>query len=88
VEEQKTIVYGTSWCGSSRSVRRYLDANEFPYVWVDIESDQEGRAFVLNATGGFASVPTIVFPDGSIMVEPSMIALNKKFRPDQNLALR
>ncbi len=77
-----TVVYGTDWCGSSRSVRRYLDANGFPYTWVDIESDQEGRAFVLKATGGYASVPTIVLPDGSILIEPSMITLNKKFRPD------
>ena len=82
IETNELVVYGTSWCGSSRSVRRYLDANGFIYTWVDIEHDKEGRAFVLNTTGGYASVPTIVFPDGSVIVEPSMIALNKKLRPE------
>ena len=82
IETKELVVYGTSWCGSSRSVKRYLDANGFPYTWVDIEHDKEGRAFVLKTTGGHASVPTILFPDGSVMVEPSMIALNKRLRPE------
>ena len=82
MEEQRPVVYGNNWCPACRAVRRYLDANGIPYAWVDIESSETGRAVVLEINKGNASVPTIIFPDGSIMVEPSMIALNKKFRPD------
>ena len=82
MEEQKVVVYGTNWCPACRSVRRFLDANEFLYAWIDIDSSETGRAFVLEVNKGNASVPTIVFPDGSILVEPSLIALNKKFRPE------
>jgi mycoredoxin len=82
VEPKEMVVYGTNWCPACRSVKRYLDVNSFPYLWVDIENNEEGRSFVLKANSGHASVPTIVFPDGSIMAEPSMIALNKKFRPE------
>ncbi len=82
METKELVVYGTSWCGSTRSVRRYLEANGFAYTWVDIDSDREGRAFLLNITGGYASVPTLVFPDGSVLVEPTMIALNKKMQPE------
>lgn len=82
METKELVVYGTRWCGSSGSVKRYLDANSIPYTWVDIDQSKEGRAFVLKVTGGFASVPTIAFPDGSVMIEPSKIALHKKLRPD------
>jgi mycoredoxin len=32
--------------------------------------------------GGYKSVPTIVFPDGSVLVEPSNAALEKKLGED------
>jgi hypothetical protein len=46
---------------------------------VDIESDKEGCKFVETTNRGFRSVPTIVFPDGSILVEPSTLKLAQKF---------
>jgi glutaredoxin len=59
-------------------VRRFLDKHNIPYTWIDIDRDHEAEKFVLNANGGMRSVPTIIFEDGSKLVEPSTEALAKK----------
>ncbi len=74
----KIIMYGTNWCYESRRARSLLDENCIPYVWIDIDADIEGRRYVESVNRGYRSVPTIVFPDGSILVEPSNMELNRK----------
>ena len=64
-------VYGTDWCGDCRRAKRLLDENQISYHWVDIDKDREGEKFVKTTNRGNRSVPTIVFGDGSILVEPS-----------------
>jgi mycoredoxin len=76
--QTEIILYGTTWCGDTTQSRRLLDRNGIKYKWVDIDQDPEGEKFVKNANRGNRSVPTILFPDGSILVEPSDSALMKK----------
>ena len=64
-------VYGTKWCGDCRRALRVLDAHQTNYSFIDIDKDPEGRQFVIETNNGNRSVPTILFPDGSILVEPS-----------------
>lgn len=71
-------LYGTTWCGGTRRARRMLDDNKIPYKWIDIDEDREARDFVEKTNNGFRSVPTIVFPDGSILVEPDDSVLAEK----------
>jgi glutaredoxin len=72
------VVYGTSWCGGTRSTRNYLDRNRIPYQYIDIETDSEGLLLVKRLNHGNRSVPTIIFPDDSYLVEPSESTLAKK----------
>jgi len=72
------VMYGTSWCGDTRRARRFLDQNNIQYKWIDIDQDLEGRKFVEEVNNGFRSVPTIIFPDGSMLVEPSTSILAEK----------
>ncbi len=76
--QAKIIMYGTTWCYASRQARSLFDQNQIPYQWIDIDSDMEGRKYVESVNRGFRSVPTIVFPDGSILVEPSNAELCRK----------
>lgn len=78
-QEKKPIIYGTSWCGDSRRARRFFDENQLEYVWVDIDQDKEAGKLVEQINGGFRSVPTIIFPDGSTLTEPSTQQLRQKF---------
>ncbi len=68
-------VYGTTWCPDCRRVLRFLDQNEIDYVSIDIDKSSDGEDFVCKINAGLRSVPTIVFPDGSTMTEPSLARL-------------
>ena len=74
----KIKVYGTSWCPDCARAKQVLMKNNVPFDWCDIDRDKEGRGFVEKTNRGNRSVPTIVFPDGSILVEPSNAELERK----------
>ena len=71
-------VYGTAWCGACRVARRVLDQHQVAYHYVDIEQDDEARSYVERVNRGYRSVPTILFPDGTLLVEPSASAQAQK----------
>jgi mycoredoxin len=64
-------VYATSWCGDCRLAKRVLDEEGTQYAWVDIDFDPEAAALVQELNGGYRTVPTILFPDGRVLVEPT-----------------
>lgn len=75
---EKIKVYGTPWCGDCRRARRILDDRAMDYEWIDINQDKEGESYVKKTNRGNRSVPTILFPDETILVEPSNTELNNK----------
>lgn len=76
---KKTIqVFGTRWCGDTKRALRILDQCNITYDWIDIDKDKDGEIFVKETNRGNRSVPTIVFPDESILVEPSNQQLEDK----------
>jgi mycoredoxin len=81
-ETRKIIIYGTTWCGDSRRAKRFFDDNKIEYDWIDIDLDREAGKLVEQINGGFRSVPTIIFPDGSTLTEPSTFQLRTKFNLD------
>jgi mycoredoxin len=64
-------VYATRWCPDCHQARSVLDANGVSYRWIDIEEQPDAVQQVLAINGGYRSVPTIVFPDGQVLVEPT-----------------
>jgi mycoredoxin len=78
VGEQTIIIYGTKWCPDCHRARRVLDGRNIPYTYIDIHRDKQACAYVEQVNHGNRSVPTILFPDGEILVEPSNHALNAK----------
>ncbi|MBI5935299.1 MAG: NrdH-redoxin [Chloroflexi bacterium] len=75
---EKIIMYTTDWCGDCRRAKRFLDERQIAYENVNIEQVREGLEIVRKLNNGNRSVPTIVFPDGSILVEPSNVQLAQK----------
>jgi len=71
-------VYGAYWCPDCIRSRRYLNRHKIPYNWVNIEKDQQGAAYVIQTNDGKRIIPTILFADGSILVEPSNVDLAEK----------
>ncbi len=71
-------VYGTAWCGDCKRTKRFLGENRVPFEYVDIDEDERGARLVEETNHGNRSVPTLVFPDGSVLVEPSNADLAEK----------
>lgn len=80
MSDEMIKIYGASWCPDTERARQCLKRNSTQYVWCDIEQDKQGCAFVEQVNKGKRRIPTIVFPDGSILVEPSNIELENKLK--------
>ena len=75
---ENITVYGAHWCPDCRRSKQFLGEHQLPYRWVDIEQDKAGERFVLEKNDGKRIIPTIVFGDGTFLVEPSNTQLARK----------
>lgn len=73
-------MYGTPWCGDCFRARRYFDSHDVAYEYIDIVTDRDAARVVEEVNGGNRSVPTILFPDGSVLVEPSIAQLEEQLK--------
>ena len=78
MEQPKITVYGAPWCPDCRQSKQFLGEQRVRYNWVDIDEDEEGRKRVQELNDGKQIIPTIIFEDGSILVEPSNAELAAK----------
>ena len=76
----KIKMYSTPWCGDCRRAKMVFEAEGVEYEEIDISDDTEATAYVEEINHGYRSVPTILFPDGDVLMEPSSPALVKKLR--------
>ncbi|MCA9868929.1 MAG: glutathione S-transferase N-terminal domain-containing protein [Anaerolineae bacterium] len=74
----RITVYATPYCGDTRRARRVLDELQIEYDFVDIRVDQDAARWVEQVNNGFRSSPTIAFPDGTTLTEPSERVLRAK----------
>lgn len=71
-------VYGAPWCPDCKRAKKFLSEHRQPYQWIDIDAEPEGLHFVEQLQNGGRTIPTIVFPDGSHLVEPADDELARK----------
>jgi len=72
------VVYGTTSCPDCWRSKRFLESRDIPFDWVNINEQPDAAQTVMRLNGGNRSVPTIVFPDGTVLVEPSDRQLGSK----------
>lgn len=65
------VMYATEYCPDCHRAKAFFEANNIEYLRVGLEGNEEATNFVMKINNGNKSVPTIVFPNGSILVEPS-----------------
>ena len=70
-EPAELVVYTTRTCGHCWSLKQWLKREAIGYREIEIEDDPEAQRFIREAAGGYMSVPTVVFPDGQVLIEPS-----------------
>jgi mycoredoxin len=71
-------VYSTPWCGYCTRLKRQLKGEGLVFAEVDIELDREAEAIVKAANEGNATVPTLVFADGSSLTNPTLREVLRK----------
>ena len=64
-------MYTTQWCGFCKRLKAQLGRVGIEMDEVDIERDQAAAEFVMSVNGGNQTVPTMLFADGSTLVNPS-----------------
>lgn len=77
---KKIVMYSTTWCPDCRRSRDFMIAHNIDHVEIDIGKDRDAFSFVEKMTRR-VRIPTIVFPDGTVMVEPSDEELATKINP-------
>ena len=64
-------IYSTTWCPDCKQAKKFFGEHRVQYENVDIEENPEGVLFVEKLNIGKRVIPTIIFPDGEILAEPS-----------------
>ncbi len=82
--ENALIIYTAAWCGDAWRVLQLLDDYEVAYTAVDVDQDPAAADRVRELNGGHLIIPTLVFPEGDHMAEPSNARLmtRLKLEPD------
>jgi thioredoxin reductase (NADPH) len=78
VSNGKITMYGTTWCQDCKRAKQFFGEHRVAYRFIDVDEDADGLHVVEQYNGGKHVVPTIVFADGSVLVEPSNVELAAK----------
>lgn len=75
---EQLTVYSTAWSGYCHRLKSQLDREGIAYREVDIEREPDAAAVVERVNRGNQTVPTLVFPDGSALTNPSVAQVKAK----------
>lgn len=75
---QPLTMFTTTWCAFCRRLKSQLAAEGIEITEVNIEEDPDAADYVMSVNGGCQTVPTVLFPDGSAMTNPSMAAVKER----------
>lgn len=75
---QPLTMYTTPWCGYCRRLKSQLAREGIEITEVDIEREPDAAEYVMTVNGGFQIVPTVLFPDGSTLTNPSVQAIKQR----------
>ena len=68
-------MYGANWCPDCRRAKQFFGEQRIHYDYIDIDQHPDAVAEVERLNDGNRSIPTILFPNGAILIEPSNAAL-------------
>lgn len=71
-------VIGAPWCPDCKLSKQFLGEQRIAYEWIDIDQDPAAARRVRDLNDGKQIIPTIVFPDGSFLAEPTNAELAEK----------
>jgi thioredoxin reductase (NADPH) len=79
MENQDTIVmYGAPWCSDCRTSKQFLGDHRIQFDYINVDENEAASDRVIEINQGKRIIPTIIFPDGDILTEPSNFELAVK----------
>jgi len=71
-------MYTTTWCGYCVRLKDGLQRAGIDFTEVNIERDEEAALRGMQVNGGNQTVPTIEFPDGSALTNPTAAQVKQR----------
>ena len=71
-------MYTTDWCGFCVRLKHGLEREWIAFEEVNIERVPDAAELVMQVNGGNRTVPTLVFPDGTALTNPSVREVKAK----------
>lgn len=87
MNKAKIKFYGTTWCPDCIRSKQFLDENGVEYEFIDLATNPSAAEEVEKINHGMQSIPTIVFPNGKILVEPANEELKKAIEENQDFII-
>jgi mycoredoxin len=75
---QPLTMYTTTWCAFCRRLKSQLALEGIEITEINIEENPGAADYVMSVNGGNQTVPTVVFPDGSALTNPSANAVKQR----------
>ena len=87
-EQARLIVYGHDYCGLARMLAEALAEHHIEHDWRDVrDGEPRSRDELRQLAQGYLSVPTVIFPDGTVMVEPWPEDVLGKLKPSSQFSV-
>ena len=76
----KIDFYTTDWCGDCVRSKALLKKFDVDFNDINVALDENANEYIKTLQINQRRIPTIVFEDGSFLVEPSDVELEKKLK--------
>lgn len=77
-QDEKIVMYGATWCPDCKRAKQFFGEHRIAYEWINIDNDPEAIDTIEEINQGQRIIPTLIFPDGSTLAEPSNAELADK----------
>lgn len=74
-------MFSTPWCGYCTRLKAMLTRSGIGFTEVDIEGVPGAAEIMQAVNGGVQTVPTVLFPDGTAAVNPSLAEVRERLEP-------
>jgi thioredoxin reductase (NADPH) len=65
-------IIGFQWSPKSHRLKEFLSGNLIPFLWLDIENNEDAEKYIISANVSHSDLPLVVLKDGSFMIDPSL----------------
>jgi thioredoxin reductase (NADPH) len=71
-------IVGYQWSPRSHAIKDFLSGNLIPYLWLDVEDNEEGKQLMLANQLEQVDLPIVLFKDGTVLRNPSLQEVGDK----------